>query len=72
MLEKLKGLWVGEGDDAYLAVGFDNLLELLSSIALYVTIALFAGLVIYAIIIRNKDEEYIVKSRKLIVGIVAG
>ncbi len=72
MLEKLKGLWVGEGDDAYLAVGFDKLFDMLSTIALYVTIAVFAGLVVYAVVVRNRDEEYLVKSRKLLVGIIAG
>ena len=72
MLEKLKGLWVGEGDDVYLAVGFDKLFDILSTIALYVTIAVFAGLVVYAVVVRNRDEEYLVKSRKLLVGIIAG
>ena len=72
MLEKLKGLWVGEGDDAYLAVSFDKLFDTLASVALYVTIALFAALIVYAVVIRNRDEEYLVRSRRLITGIVIG
>ena len=72
MFERLLGLWAGEGDDAYLAVSFDKLFDLLASIALYVTIALFAALVVYAVIIRNREEIEIAKARKFIVGAVVG
>ena len=72
MLEKLLGLWVGEGDDAYLAVSFDKLFDLLASVALYVTIALIVALAVYAIVIRNREETEIAKSRKFIVGAVVG
>ena len=72
MFEKLLGLWAGEGDDAYLAVSFDKLFDLLASVALYVTIALAVALVVYAIVIRNRDEMEIAKARKFIVGTVVG
>ena len=72
MFEKLLGLWVGEGDDSYLSVSFDKLFDLLATVALYVTIALVVAVVIYAIVIRNRDEVEIGKARKLIVGMVAG
>lgn len=72
MFDKLLGAWLGEGDDAYLAVSFGKLFDLLATAALYVTIALFVGLVVYAIIIRNKDEEYLAKSRKFLVGTIVG
>lgn len=72
MFDKLLGAWLGEGDDAYLAVGFDKLFDLLATVALYVTIALFVGLIVYAVVIRNKDDEYLVKARRFIVGIIVG
>ena len=72
MFEKLLGLWVGEGDDAYLAVSFDKLFDLLASVALYVTIALAAALIVYAIVIRNRDEIEVAKARKFVVGSVLG
>ena len=72
MFERLLGLWVGEGDDAYLAVSFDKLFDLLASVALYVTIAVAVALVIYAIVVRNRDEMELAKARKLIVGSVIG
>ena len=72
MLEKLLGLWVGEGDDAYLAVSFDKLFDLLATVALYVTIVLGVALIVYAIMIRNRDEQYLAKSRRFIVGSVVG
>ena len=72
MFEKLGGLWAGEGDDAYLAVSFDKLFDLLATVAFYVTIVLGVILVVYAIIIRNRGEEYLAKSRKLVVGTIIG
>ena len=72
MFERLLGLWAGEGDDAYLAVSFDKLFDLLASVALYVTIALGIALILYAIVIRNREEMEIVKARKFIVGAVVG
>lgn len=52
--------------------GLKQAYGVLSRFALYLTIALVAVLVIYAIVIRNRDEEYLAKSRKLILGIVIG
>ena len=45
---------------------------MLSELALFITIALAAALCIYAIVIRNRDDEYLAKARKLILGIVIG
>lgn len=72
MFNKLLGIWAGEGDDAYLAVSFDKLFDTLASVALYVTIALALALVVYAVVIRNRDDEYLAKARRLIVGVVVG
>ena len=63
MLETLKGI-----DRDGLKLAYNVLAEL----ALFVTIALAVALVIYAIVIRNKDEDYLAKARKLILGIVIG
>lgn len=52
--------------------GLKQAYGVLAEFALYVTIALACALVIYAIVIRNKDDEYLAKSRKLIVGIIIG
>lgn len=71
MLEKLKGLWLGE-EDAYLAVGFNELYDLLATIAMWITIAVAVGLIIYAVAIRNSDEEKLVRARRLITGMVVG
>ena len=52
--------------------GLKQAYGVLSRFALYLTIALAVVLVIYAIVIRNRDEEQLAKSRKLILGIVIG
>lgn len=72
MLEKLLGQWLGPEGEEYLAVGFDKLFDLLASIALYITIAVALALIIYAIVIRNRDEEYLIRARRLSVGIIVG
>lgn len=72
MFKKLLAAWLGEGDDAYLAVSFDKLNDLLATIALYVTIAVGVALIVYAIVIRNRDEAQLAAARKLSVGIVVG
>ncbi|MDE7454540.1 MAG: energy-coupled thiamine transporter ThiT [Clostridia bacterium] len=72
MWENLKALWVGEGDDAYLAVGFGELFDLLATIAMCITLAVAVGLVIYAVVIRNRDEETLAKFRKFAVGVIVG
>ena len=63
MLETLKGI-----DRDGLKLVYNALAEL----ALFVTIALALALIIYAIVIRNRDEDYLAKARKLILGIVIG
>ena len=63
MLETLKTI-----DRAGLKLAYN----VLSELALFITIALAAALCIYAIVIRNRDDEYLAKARKLILGIVIG
>ena len=46
--------------------GLKQAYGVLSRYALYVTLALVAALAIYAVVIRNRDEEYLAKARKLI------
>ena len=71
MWEFLEGIWSGEWEDTPF-VNLDKLTELLATFALYATLVVFVGLVVYAIVIRNRDEQYLAKSRRLIVGIVVG
>lgn len=52
--------------------GLKQAYGVLGRFALYVTLALVAALVIYAIVIRNRDEEYLAKARKLILGVIIG
>lgn len=52
--------------------GLKQAKSVLSEFALYLTVAVAAVLIIYAIVIRNRDEEYLAKARKLILGIVIG
>ena len=53
-------------------INVEYLLEFLSSIALYVTIALIVGLLGYAFAVRNKDEQCQAVARKTMLGIVIG
>lgn len=46
--------------------------DLISAVALYITIALAVGLIIYAIVIRNRDEQYLAGARKLMAGMISG
>lgn len=46
--------------------------DLASQIALYVTIAFIAGMIVYAIVIRNKDEAYLAGSRKIMLWLTVG
>ena len=66
--EILKSLADKEGDKAT----FKLIRNLLESFALYATILLAVAIVIYAIVIRNRDEEQLGKSRRTILGIVIG
>lgn len=52
--------------------GLKQAYGVLSELALYVTIALAVVLVIYAVVIRNRDEEYLVRARRTILGVIIG
>ena len=52
--------------------GLKQAYGVLSELALYVTIALAAVLVIYAVVIRDRDEEYLVRARRTILGVIIG
>ena len=71
MWEFLEGFWGGEWEDVQF-VNLDKLTELLAKFALYVTLVVAVALIVYAFVIRNRDEQYIAKSRRLIVGVVVG
>lgn len=43
----------------------ESAFDLASQIALYVTIAFVVALVVWAVVIRNRDEQYLSKSRKV-------
>lgn len=51
---------------------FKMLRNLLESFALYATIMVAIGILIYAIAIRNRDEQSLQKSRRTILGVVIG
>lgn len=70
MWEILKGFVSGEG--AIDKSAFKTIRNLLESFALYATIAVAIGILIYAIVIRNRDEESLSKSRRAITGVVIG
>ncbi|MCH5160305.1 MAG: energy-coupled thiamine transporter ThiT [Clostridiales bacterium] len=69
MWQILKTLIAGDGVDKNTFKLIRNLLE---SFALYATVVVVLGILIYAIIIRNRDEENLRKSRRTIVGVVIG
>lgn len=50
----------------------ENAFDLASQIALYVTLAFIAALVVWAIVIRNRDEQYLAKSRKIMLWLTVG
>ncbi len=75
MLQQLFAKWLPIADDpeeVYLSVNADALFDLLATIALYVTIAVALCLVLYAVAVRNKDEAYLARSRRLIAGVTVG
>ena len=75
MLQKLLAQWLpfaDDAEDAYLSVNVDALFDLLASIALYMTLAIALVLIVYAVLIRNKDEEYLARARRLIAGVTVG
>lgn len=55
---------------------FTTLLKLatnvIASVALYITIALAVALIVWAVVIRNRDERYLAGARKTMAGIVIG
>ena len=75
-MEELKQMWVllksfaagGEYDKTT----FKAVRDVLQGFALYVTIALAVGLIVYAIVTRNRSEEQLAKSRRTVAGIVVG
>lgn len=69
MLKLLQDLGATNGE---IAERLDVVLDFLSTIALYLTIALIVGIVIYAIAIRNRNETEIAKGRKTILGVIIG
>ena len=71
MWKYLEGFWGGEWEDVPM-VSLDKIGSLLGWFALFVTIALVVLLFGYAIVIRNRDEEQLARSRRLILGIVVG
>ena len=69
MLELLQQLGASNGE---IAERLDVTLDFLSTIALYLTIALAIGIVAYAIAIRNKTDVELAKGRRTILGIIIG
>lgn len=69
MLQLLKNLGATNGE---IAERLDIVLDFLSTIALYLTIVLIVGIVIYAIAIRNRTQAQLVQSRKAIFGVIIG
>ena len=61
-----------KGEELIDKTTFKTTRTLLESFALYATLIVAAALIIYAIVIRNRDEEQLVKSRKLITGVIVG
>ena len=70
MWEKLQTIY-NEDADAYL-VSIDALFDVLATFMLYVTIALFVGLIAYAVAVRNKSEEKLALARRTMVGVLVG
>ena len=60
------------GDESIDKSTFKTIRALLGSFALYATIIIAAAIIVYAIIIRNRDENQLAKSRKTIVGVIIG
>ena len=51
---------------------FKTIRTVLGSFALYATLIVAAALIVYAIVVRNRDEEQLAKSRRTIVGVIIG
>ena len=60
------------GEESINKTTFKTIRNLLEGFALYATILVAAAIIIYAIVIRNRDEEQLAKSRRTIVGVIIG
>lgn len=69
--EKMKDYLTSAQLEDYLDF-FGEATDVVATIALYVTIAFFLFIAIYAVVIRNRDEIYLKGSRKLIAGLTIG
>lgn len=72
MFYQLMGFMSSAIDPEKMLEKLENAFDLASQIALYVTIAFIAALVVWAIVIRNKDEQYLAKSRKIMLWLSVG
>ena len=73
MLKNLIGFFFADSSEGeQLLEKLENAFDLASTIALYVTIAFIAALLIWAIVIRNRDEDYLNKTRKIMLWCVVG
>lgn len=52
--------------------GIKAVRDALSGLALYITLAFIAAVFVYAVAVRNRDGEQLIRSRKLITGLIAG
>ncbi len=50
----------------------EAVIEDISAIALYVALAFAVALVVWAVVIRNRDEKYLASARKTMLGLVVG
>lgn len=69
--EKMKDYLTSAQLEDYLDF-FGEATDVVATIALYVTIAFFLFIAIYAVVIRNRDEIYLKGARKLIAGLTIG
>ncbi len=50
----------------------ESAIDVIASVALYIAIAVAVALVVWAVVVRNKDDEYLKGVRKTMLGIVIG
>ena len=67
--EILKGF---AGNESINKSTFKTIRTLLGSFALYATIIVAAAIIIYAVVVRNRDEEHLARSRRTIIGVIIG
>ena len=73
----MKELWeilksFASGDESVSKSTFKTIRTLLGSFALYATVIVAAVIIIYAIVMRNRDEAQLARSRRTIVGVIIG